>query len=229
MRVKKEDDNIDIRQYIHIKLAQGDVQQAISIVPGVVATKNVLHKSMQRQIKNARIILIGFPLEYSRQDHQYLSLEPILKQEHEHLRNLVNRVASKTPDAVLCSRAVSRVALEFLVAAGLVVASNVKDSVMHRVARATGAEIVKTMDRLAVRANTRVGQCGQFYIKTFCNGSTRKSLMFFDDCQNHRNSTILVRGPVLEELSKIKAILKFIVGAANSVRLESHYMQDSFS
>lgn len=81
---------------------------------------------------------------------------------------MVNMIMLKKPDIVLCQRSVSRVALEYFVAYGNVsVACDVKRSVIERVSRATGAEIIESLDRLNVKTNTKLGQCGHFYIKTF--------------------------------------------------------------
>lgn len=86
-------------------------------------------------------------------------------QEQEYLRHTVARIAAMTPDLVLVQRNVSRLAQESLLRLGISLVLNVKPQVLERVARITGADIVKSVDAQVGRP--RLGTCSNFYIKSF--------------------------------------------------------------
>jgi 1-phosphatidylinositol-3-phosphate 5-kinase len=89
-------------------------------------------------------------------------------QEREYLRHVVARIANLQPDLVLVHRSVSRLAQELLLALRVTLVLNVKASVLERVARCTGADIVTSVD--AHIGRPQLGTCKTFYLKTFQNG-----------------------------------------------------------
>lgn len=150
-------DNLDIRQYIKLKrLAGGKLKDSESI-NGVVFSKTFALKTMPRHILNPRIALIMFPLEYMKTEQHFMSLEPVLAQEKEYLNKLVGRIVALNPDVVFVGASVSGLALQLLDEAGIAVASNMKPQVIERIARMTQADIVISMDKLAL--NLKLGTC----------------------------------------------------------------------
>ncbi|KAI3644448.1 hypothetical protein MP228_010612 [Amoeboaphelidium protococcarum] len=236
LNVKGNSDDIDVTQYVQIKRILGSSPSQSQVLYGVVFNHNVMHKRMQKILSDPKIMLISFPIAYQRNDKQFQPLEPVIAQEKEQLRNMVNMIMLKKPDIVLCQRSVSRVALEYFVAYGNVsVACDVKRSVIERVSRATGAEIIESLDRLNVKTNTKLGQCGHFYIKTFRYTSPQsgkvysKTCMFFDQIPVKNSCTILLRGTQKSALTKVKAVAKFFVYCMYSVKQESYLLRDCFS
>lgn len=75
------------------------------------------------------------------------------------------RIAAMAPDLVFVQRNVSRLAQESLLRLGISLVLNVKPQVLERVARITGADIVKSIDAQVGRP--RLGTCSNFYIKSF--------------------------------------------------------------
>src|SRR6202043_2199002 len=128
-------DSVDIRHYIKLKKIPGGKPGDTSYVSGVVFTKNVALKSMPRNIVQPRIVIVSFPIEYQRHHQQFMSLEPVLAQEKEFLRNMVNRIASLRPHLLLVQKHISGLALQYLTEANISVAYNVKQSVIEAVSR----------------------------------------------------------------------------------------------
>ena len=146
----RQGDDLDIRHYVKIKKIPGAKPCDSHYVDGVVFTKNFAHKKMVGSKSNPRILLLTFALEYQRVENEFISLEPLLSQEKEHLRKLVGRVVALKPDIVLVQKTVSRLALEFLLEAHVAVAYNIKPSIIEAVARCTGADIISSIDKLAL-------------------------------------------------------------------------------
>lgn len=226
----KGGDDPDIREYVKVKRIPGGVPSDSEYISGIVISKGVAHKSMVRRVLHPRILLVDFPLEYERVENQFVSLDRVLAQEREHLGNLIARISSTGPDVVIVTRSVSRLAAEFLQEAGLIVASNVRPEVVTAIARFTRADIVHSIDRLAL--NPRLGTCEAFDVRLYLDGSKergRKSFLFFEGCPAQLGSTIVLRGGNLEQLTKIKQAVTLTTLAVNSMKLEAALFVDQFA
>ena len=220
-------DSIDIRKYVRVKKIPGGAPKDSEYVEGVVCTKNVLHKQMPRNLVNPRIMLFSFPLEYQRVETQLMSLEPLLKQEREYLRNLVARIVAQRPHLILVERNVSRLALEYLMEANVAVARNVKPEVIQAISRATQADVITSMDKLALEP--RLGRCATFRVQTFVHSmipGRRKTFMRFEGCSKELGGTLLLRGGTMEVLKKVKSILETMVMVVYNVKLEGYLLRD---
>ncbi|KAM0788818.1 hypothetical protein ACM66B_002904 [Microbotryomycetes sp. NB124-2] len=219
--------NIDVREYIRIKKMPGGRPRDSEYIEGVVFTKNLMHKQMKRRLVNPRVMLLAFPLEYHRVENQLTSLETLVKQEREYLHNLVQRVVAQRPHIILVERNVSRLALEFLLENGIAVARNVKREALQSVARATQADVITSMDKLALEP--RLGRCGVFRVQTFVHQAIpggRKTLLRFDGCPKDLCCTLLLRGGTLPELAKVKKIVDMMTLIAYNAKLENYLFRD---
>lgn len=220
-------DDIDIRNYIKLKKIPGGKPRDTAYVSGVVFTKNVALRSMPRNIPNPRIIVITFAIEYARHQAHFMSLEPVIAQEREYLRNLVSRIAALQPHVLLVQRNVSGLALEFLEKEGIAVAYNVKSTVLNAVARCTGLRMISSVDKLAMDPS-HLGYCESFDVKTYVHNSMRKTYIFLSGCQKELGCTIVLRGAEDEELVKLKRITEFMTYVVYNLRLETCLMRDEF-
>ena len=224
--IRNDADDMDIRQYVIIKVIPGGAPNDTAIINGLVCTKSVAHRKMCQDIINPRILLLRSSIEYQRVENKFSSLEPQILQEHEYLRNCVGRIATLQPDIVFVEKTVSRLAQGFLLDANITLVLNVKPNVMERVARFTQATIVSSIDGLVKQ--TTMGSCQHFYIRThqLPDGKT-KSLMYFDGCAKNLGCTVTLHGSlVMPELRAIKNILRFMTYAMYNARLENAYLFD---
>lgn len=107
-------DDMDIRHYIKLKKIPGGNPGDTSYISGLVFTKNLALKTMRRSILHPNILILTFPLEYARQQQQFMSLEPVIRQEREFLENLVSRISALRPTLLLVENNISGLALELL-------------------------------------------------------------------------------------------------------------------
>ncbi|CAO2657566.1 Nn.00g036920.m01.CDS01 [Neocucurbitaria sp. VM-36] len=220
-------DDIDVRNYIKLKKIPGGNPRDTAYVSGVVFTKNVALRSMPRSIPNPRIIVITFAIEYARHQTHFLSLEPVIAQEREYLRNLVSRIAALQPHVLLVQRNVSGLALEFLEKEGIAVVYNVKPSVLNAVARCTGLRMISSVDKLAIDPSN-LGHCESFDVKTYVHKHIKKTYVFLSGCQKDLGCTIVLRGAENQELVKLKEITEFMTYVVYNLRLETCLMRDEF-
>lgn len=225
-------DEIDVRHYIKIKTIAGGQPKDSVFVNGVVCSKNVAHKEMARTIERPKILILLFPLEWSRDfskgEHQLQSIAPVLAQEKEFLEKLVNRITALEPTIVLVHANVSRIALEFLRKAKIVVVFNVKLSVLDAVSRCTGASMVSSFLQLS-KDTLVLGECGLFEVVTLMHEwipNRRKTFLLFHKCTPDLGATIILRGGNTDSLRAVKHILDFMVFVVHNLRLESSLLHD---
>ncbi|KAI8937452.1 hypothetical protein NX059_005174 [Plenodomus lindquistii] len=220
-------DDIDVRNYIKLKKIPGGRPRDTAYVSGVVFTKNVALRSMPRSIPNPRIVIITFAIEYARHQTHFMSLDPVIAQEREYLRNLVSRIAALEPHVLLVQRNVSGLALEFLEKERIAVVYNVKPSVLNAVARCTNSRMISSVDKLAIDPS-HLGYCGSFDVKTYVHKNIRKTYIFLSGCQRELGCTIVLRGAENTELVKLKRVTEFMSYVVYNLRLETCLMRDEF-
>jgi 1-phosphatidylinositol-3-phosphate 5-kinase len=220
-------DDMDIRHYIKLKKVPGGRPGDTSYVSGVVFSKNVALKSMARSISFPRIVIVTFAIEYARHQTHFMSLEPVIAQEHEYLRNLVGRIAALQPHVLLVQKNVSGLALDLLEKAGITVAYNIKESVLAAVARVTQTTMIKSVDKLAIDPS-HLGTCESFEIKTFVHDGARKPYVYLSGCQPDLGCTIVLRGADTKTLRRIKRVTEFMCYVAYNLKLETNLLRDEF-
>ena len=219
--------DMDVRRYVKIKKIPGGAPKDSEYVDGAVITKNVSHKSMTRLQRHPRVMLVTFPLEFSRVEGQYIPFGQIVRQEKEYMGNLVSRIAAYRPHVVLAEKSVSRLALDALAEQGIAVARSVKPSAIQFVARMTQADVFSSMDKLALEP--RLGHCARFSIQTFDHPlipGRRKTYMRFEGCTREMGCTIVLRGGDQETLRRIKHVTRFLTFIVRSLKLETHLWKD---
>ncbi|CAD6499696.1 BgTH12-03804 [Blumeria graminis f. sp. triticale] len=223
-------DDIDIRHYVKLKKIPGGKPGDTAYVSGVVFTKNLALKSMSRSISNPRIVIVSFPIEYQRHQHHFMSLEPVIAQEKEFLRNMVNRIASLQPQLLLVQKHVSGLALQYLTEANIAVAYNVKQSVIEAVSRCAQTEIISSIDMVALK-QVHIGKSAGFDLKTYVHNDIprkKKTYVYLSGCSKDLGCTIVLRGANTSILSKMKRITEFMVYVVYNLKLETCLMRDEF-
>jgi len=223
-------DDIDIRHFVKTKKIPGGKPGDTSYVSGVVFSKNLALKSMLRTIANPRIVIVSFPIEYQRHQHHFMSLEPVIAQEKEFLKNMVNRIASLRPQLLLVQKNISGLALQYLVEANIAVAYNVKQSVIAAVSRFAQTEIISSIDMVALKP-VHIGKCAGFDVKTYVHKDIpgkKKTYIYLSGCPKELGCTIVLRGANTAILSRVKKITDFMVYVVYNLKLETCLMRDEW-
>ena len=221
-------DIMDIKAYVKVKKIPGGRRVDSMLVNGVVCTKNITHKKMKANIRNPTILLLKCGFEFQRKENQLSSFDTLQMQEEKYLKNLVARVKTFHPRVILVQKSVARLALEMFYHLDIVVAVNVKPSVMERVARSTQGDLLHSLDQLFF--NVQLGTCGQFHLRTFVlPDGVKKTLMYFDHCDPRLGCVITLMGGSRRELKKVKKATLFGVYVAFNSQLETSFLIDEFA
>ncbi|KAF9486525.1 hypothetical protein BDN70DRAFT_870095 [Pholiota conissans] len=223
----RQGQDMDVRKYVKIKKIPGGMPKDSEYVTGVVITKNVAHKQMSRLQANPRIMLVTFPLEFSRVEGQYMHFGQIVRQEKEYLGNLASRIAALRPHVVLVEKSVSRLALDALAKHNIAVARGVKASAIQTIARMTQCDVFSSMDRLALEP--RLGHCARYCIQTYDHPlipGRRKTYMRFEGCNRDMGCTLILRGGDIDTLKRIKKVTRFLIFIVRNLKLETNVWRD---
>ncbi|KAK3132128.1 hypothetical protein QOZ80_6AG0516240 [Eleusine coracana subsp. coracana] len=222
--------SMDPTDYIKVKCVATGNPDDSTFIKGVVCTKNVKHKRMVSKHENPRLLILGGALEHQKVTNKLASINSIIEQEKEYLKNAVAKIEAQRPHVLLVEKSVPLYAQQLL-AKEISLVLNVKRSLLERISRCTGAQIASSIENIA---SARLGQCQTFWIERvteysspkILNKKTPKTLMFFDGCPRRLGCTVLLRGRSYEELKKIKLAVQFAVFAAYHLSLETSYLAD---
>ena len=222
------EDLMDINEYVKVKKIPVGVPSDSAVVFGVVCSKNITHKKMSHSLSNPTILLLKCAFEFQRKENQLSSFKILEQQEEKYLKNLVARVKTFKPHIILVQKSVSRLALEMLHNLGIVVAVNVKPTVMARVSRSTQGDLLHSLDQLFF--DVRLGSCGHFYVKDFTlDSGIKKTLMYFDNCDPKFGCAITLQGGSVRELRKVKRVVRFGLHMVYNANLETAFLVDEFA
>ncbi|KAL9957912.1 hypothetical protein ACROYT_G034867 [Oculina patagonica] len=223
----RKDDDMDICEYVKFKKIPGGNKSDCEMISGVVFTKNIANKKMASVLSNPKILVLSCAIDYQRNENRLASLDPLVLQEFEFLKNFVARVVSLRPNILLVEKTVSRLAQDMLLKHGITLVLNVKPEVIERIARCTRADILCSMEQLS---RPQLGSFQSFRVQryTLKNGES-KTLMFIEGCPADLGCTVNLRGGNSFVLAKVKRIFQHMVYVAYSLRLELHFLMDEFA
>ncbi|VDO29958.1 unnamed protein product [Haemonchus placei] len=236
--VAKRRDNMNIVNYVHVKKFHMDYEDPqAELVWGVVCSKTVTHESMAQPLRDASVMIVAGSIEYERFQGRLSSLVPILNQEGEFLSKQVERILSRRPSLLLVEGCVSRLASDLLRDAGVRLVVNVRQRVLERIARSTGADILPSSDAQLIQQN--IGFCPYFAQQTITlkDGRVKHFLVCFstlrlciysyvvvvlNECPPDRGCSVLLKGADLRELKA--RILLFLTSILYSSQLEIAFL-----
>ncbi|MCD6154483.1 MAG: TCP-1/cpn60 chaperonin family protein [Candidatus Verstraetearchaeota archaeon] len=179
---------------IKVEKKEGESLNDTALIYGIVLDKEVVHPGMPKRVENAKIALLNCPIEVEKTEISAKinitspeQMRAFLEQETEILKKIVEKIAETGANVVICQKGIDDVAQHFLAKKKILAVRRVKESDMAKIAKATGARIVTSIDDLkpedlgeAKRVEERkVGE---------------DKMVFIEECKNPKAVTILIRG-----------------------------------
>lgn len=216
-------DTLDVKQYVKTKKLLGGRIEDTHVVDGIFITKDIDSKKMQSSIKNPKIALLMFPLEYLKHKEQFISLRIVGSQQAVYISNLVSRLISMEPDLIVVGDTVCGLAERLLEEANITVLSNVKPQVIERISRYTKGDIFLSVNDLFFKKGS-LGTCETFEIKKFYFQDIVKTFAFFTGCDVLSGFTVCLRGGDEEYLSGTKYVTEILVPSMWNAKFEKSLM-----
>ncbi|KAJ2296142.1 T-complex protein 1 subunit gamma, partial [Coemansia sp. RSA 2706] len=176
---------IDIKRFARVEKVPGGEIEESRVLDGVMVNKDVVHPKMRRRIENPRIVLLDCPLEYKKGESQTnieITREEdwarVLEIEEEQIKAMCEKIVALKPDVVVTEKGVSDLAQHFLVKHNITALRRMRKTDNNRIARATGARIVSSVDEL--KAQDVGTGCGLFAVEKIGD----EYFTFLTQCRN---------------------------------------------
>ena len=140
---------------VKVEKKVGESIEDSELIEGLVVDKTRAHQNMPKEIEKAKIALLGAPIEVrdteTKAELQIKSssqFQLFMDQEKEAIRKVVDKVLASGANVVFCQKGIEDMAQHFLANAGVMALKRVTRNDLDRLARATGANIVTSLDEL---------------------------------------------------------------------------------
>lgn len=202
--VADEDGTVDTDNIKVEKKAGGSVDDS-EIVEGVLIDKERVHPSMPKKVTSAKILLLNAAVEFKKTEVDAEinitspdQLQAFLDEEERMVRNIVDKIIASGATVLFCQKGIDDIAQHYLAKAGIFAARRVKKSDMEKLARATGASLVSSIDAIN---KDELGKAGLVEERKVSG----EEMTFVEQCKNPKAVSIIVRGGtehVVDELER---------------------------
>lgn len=217
----EEDGKID-RDMIKIRKIHGEATEDTEITQGVTIDKNVLETEMPRDVKNAKIALLQYPIDARElQNEAKIKLttpgeyQGYLDKEAQMLEEEVQTIVDSGANVLFNNKKISDLGQHFLTKAGILTAKRVKSGDLERLAKATGANIVNNIRELT---SDDLGEAGHVYEREVYED---REYIFVEECKNPGVLNIIVRGSTKHITDELEQAVNDAIGAVIATRNSS--------
>ncbi len=179
---------------IQIEKKQGGSIDDTELIKGIVIDKEVSHSNMPKKVENAKIALLDCALEVKDTETNAEiritdpnQLQAFLDQESKMLKDMVKKVIASGCNVVFCQKGIDDMAQHYLAKEGIMGVRRIKKSDMEKLAKATKAVIISSIDELT---KDELGYAGLVEEQKLGG----EQMVFVRDCKEPKAVSILVRG-----------------------------------
>lgn len=201
---------------IKLEKKEGESISDSELVEGVIIDKERAHPRMPRKIENARILLLDVAIEVKKTETDAKiqigspeQLESFLKQEEEMLKKMVSQIKESKANVLFCQKGIDDLAQHFLAKNGIFAVKNVNESDMKKLARATGAKIVTSLEDLS---ENDLGEARLVEEQKIAGDE----LTFVRECKNPKAVSLFIRGGTEHVVDEAERSIKDAIGGVAS-------------
>ncbi len=218
---QKVDNKIVIdRDLIKIEKKEGGDIMDTEFINGVLVDKEVANANMPKRIEKAKIALIDVALEIEKTEMDARieitspdQMKAFLAEEENMLKEMVDKIAKTGANVLFTEKGIDDVAQHYLAKNGIMAVRRVKKSDMEKLAKATGARVVNSLDDLSKDDLGYAGLVEERKIEG-------EAMVFVEDCKDAKSVTIFVRGGTKQIAEEGERAVNDVIGAlASAVEL----------
>lgn len=179
---------------IKIEKVEGKSLEESRVIDGILLDKSVVHNGMPKVKENAKIALVGFPLEVESPESADVNItmtestvDEILDWEKKQLEKLANKVIDTGADVVLCQKGIDDLVQHYLAKNDVLAVRRVKKSDMEKIAKATGGKLIMNERFLTPES---LGEAGHVEERKVGD----ETLIYVEECKKPEAVTLLLRG-----------------------------------
>jgi thermosome len=198
------DGKVDIA-HINVEKKVGGSVDDTNLIEGMVIDKERAHPSMPKSVKNAKILLLNAALEFKKSEVNAkinISMpgqaQAFLDEEEHMVHVMVDKVVKSGATVLFCQKGIDDVAQHYLAKAGILAMRRLKKSDIENLARATGANIVNSIDAITPKDLGIAGLVEERKV-------SGDEMIYVSKCKDPKAVSIIVRGGtehVVDELER---------------------------
>ncbi|MEM3841072.1 MAG: thermosome subunit beta [Candidatus Micrarchaeaceae archaeon] len=212
------------KDYIKIEKKSGGTISDTQMISGVLIDKEIAHPGMPKSTKNAKIALLDVALEIEKTETDAKieitspeQMQAFLQQEEQMLKDMVEKIKKSKANFVVTQKGIDDVAQHYLSKAGIAAVRRVKKSDIEKIAKATGAKIVTSLDDLEEQD---LGFAGLIEERKVAG----EQMVFIENCKNPKSVTIFIRGGTQQVVDEVERSIVDVIGAITSVVEDGKYV-----
>ena len=202
--VTDPDGKVDIA-HINVEKKIGGSVDDTNLIEGMAIDKERAHPSMPKSVKNAKILLLNAALEFKKTEvNAKINIstpgqaQAFLDEEEHMVHTMVNKVVKSGATVIFCQKGIDDVAQHYLAKAGILAVRRLKKSDIENLARATGANIVNSIDAITPKDLGTAGLVEERKV-------SGDEMIYVSKCKDPKAVSIIVRGGtehVVDELER---------------------------
>jgi thermosome len=192
-------------EFVKVEKKVGGSIEDSEIIEGMIVDKERVHPAMPRKVENAKILLLNAAVEFKKTEVDAEisitspdQLQMFLDEEERMIKGIVDKIVASDANVLFCQKGIDDIAQHYLAKAGIFAIRRVKKSDMEKLARATGASVVSSIDAIAPE---ELGKAGLVEEKKVSG----EEMVFVTECDNPKAVSIIIRGGtehVVDELDR---------------------------
>ena len=219
--IRTDDNHIDLTRQIRIERIPGGELEDSKVLHGVIINKDVVHTHKKRHNDHPKDLILDSGLDY-RKGESITTIEitgendyaEILQEEETQVRKMCQDVIATGCNLVVVEKGISDLACHYLAEAGITALRRFQQVQIDRIANCTGAKIVtRPADATPEDLGTK---CGVYD----CRKIGDEFWSFFDECENPKACTMLLRGPSKDVLLELFHIMDDALKVAKNLMSE---------
>jgi thermosome len=210
--------------FIKVEKKSGGSISDTQFINGVLIDKEVSHPGMPKSIANAKIALLDVALEIEKTETDARieitspdQMQAFLKQEERTLKEMAEKIGKSGANVVFTQKGIDDVAQHFLAKEGIMAVRRVKKSDIEKLARATKAKIITSLDDLRAEDLGWAGMVEERKI-------SGEQMVFVEKCKDPKSVTIFVRGGTQQVVDEAERSITDVIGAISSVIENGKYV-----
>ncbi|MDR2874014.1 MAG: TCP-1/cpn60 chaperonin family protein [Methanobrevibacter sp.] len=207
---KVDKDNINVQ-----RISGGSISDS-KIIDGVLIDKGRAVNNMPKEIKNAKIALLKYPIELKDLETDGkikitspTQIQAFTSNEKKLIKDMVNKIVDSGANVLFAQKGIDDLALHYLSKAGILAIKRTKKSDIKRLEKATGAKLITNINDLDA---THLGEAGIVHEKKIFD----QELIFVEKSKNPKATSIILRGSTKYVTFEIERALDDALGVVSA-------------
>ncbi|MHA2427415.1 MAG: thermosome subunit beta [Candidatus Hermodarchaeia archaeon] len=180
--------------HIKVEKKEGGSIRETTLVRGVIIDKEIVHSEMPRSISKAKIALLNASMEVEKTEMDAEiritnpeQMQSFLDEEQRMLKKISEKIKEIGANVVFAQKGIDEKVQHYLAKDGILAVRRVKKSDMEALARATGGQVVSSIDHLTVKD---LGGCKTVEERKVGDDK----MVFVEGCKDPKTVSVLIRG-----------------------------------